>query len=102
MSEYNGVEEKVIDLKRHHSKTWRDKPDWFWLLGLTEEVGELSLALIGLRRGPVEWELIQISAICMNWIEMRIEQAARAVPLFPPDAETGDNELGEQFRIEGG
>ena len=81
------VESDVIELKHKHAETWRYKPDWFWLLSLVEEVIELSLALIGWHSGPVEWELLQISAICMNWIEKRINnQSARARPAFPEQA----------------
>lgn len=65
------VEESVIKLKREHKQTWRDKPDWFWLLGLLEEVWELALALVGLHRHSPEVELRQISAIAMNWLEKR-------------------------------
>lgn len=65
------AEEEVVKLKLKHQRTWRDKPDWFWLLGLLEEVCELSLSLIGLHRHSPEIELRQIAAIAMNWLEKR-------------------------------
>lgn len=65
------IEEEVIKLKREHCRTWRDKSDWFWLLGLLEEVYELSLSLIGLHRHLPETELRQIATIAMNWLEKR-------------------------------
>lgn len=63
------VEEDVIELKRKHHTTWLDKPDWFWYLSLLEEFIELGLCLAGLHKGPVEWELNQISSIAANWLE---------------------------------
>ena len=65
------IELEVIELKRKHSSTWQNKSDWFWALALLEEVLELLLALVSLHRGPVEWELTQISSMAMNWMEMR-------------------------------
>lgn len=65
------VEQEVISLKRRHKQTWQDKPDWFWLLGLLEEVWELCLSLVKLRRHSPEVELTQIAAIAMNWLEKR-------------------------------
>ena len=63
------IENEVVELKAHHSQTWRDKPQWFWAIALLEEVIELLMALIGFHRGPVKWELMQIAAIAMNWLE---------------------------------
>lgn len=65
------VEQDVLEFKRRHAQTWRDKSDWYWLAGLCEEVAELALSLAGLHRGPVEWELGQIVTIAMNWLEKR-------------------------------
>lgn len=63
------VEENIIELKRKHNTTWRDKPSWFWYLSLLEEVIELGLSLIGLHKDPPQWELNQISSIAANWYE---------------------------------
>ena len=71
------VLEQVAQLKQKHKCTWRDKPQWYWMLGLLEEVVELGLTLIGLHEGPVEWELLQIAAICLNWIEYRQKQLCK-------------------------
>ncbi len=70
------IEKSVIQLKREHRYTWRDKPDWFWWLGLLEEMWELALALIGLHRHSPDSELRQIAAIAMNWLEKRACKAA--------------------------
>jgi hypothetical protein len=64
-------ENAIIKLKRNHSQTWLTRSDWYWLIGLWEEVFELTFALLGLHHGPIEWELIQISAIAANWLEKR-------------------------------
>lgn len=63
--------EEVLALKDQHQQTWRGKPEWYWMLGLTEEVIELALSLVNLHDGPIEWELQQIAAIALNWLEMR-------------------------------
>lgn len=65
------AEESVLKLKREHQQTWRDKSDWFWLLGLLEEFVELALSLAGLHRHAPEVELRQIAAIAINWLEKR-------------------------------
>ena len=72
------VETSVMQLKFEHRDTWQEKPDWFWAIGLFEEICELLFSLMGLHPGPVEWELTQISAIAMNWLEMRRRRAANA------------------------
>lgn len=63
--------EKVLVLKNYHQQTWREKPEWYWMLSLAEEVVELMLSLMHLHAGPVEWELQQIASIALNWLEMR-------------------------------
>ena len=67
----SNTDSDVLWLKDLHRKTWRDKPEWRWLLGLLEEVVELTASLVGLHAGPPEWELTQIAAICLNWLEYR-------------------------------
>jgi hypothetical protein len=64
----------VIELKEQHSDKWRDAPESYWLARLMQEVGELGSSLVGDHDDPVEWELMQISAICLNWLEMRDPQ----------------------------
>jgi hypothetical protein len=68
---------QVLDLKKRHQQTWRDKPERKWLIGLIEEIIELALALIGLHAGPVDHELAQIASICMNWQEYRRDRRQR-------------------------
>jgi len=74
MIQHSMVEQKVIGLKRVHSQTWRDCGQLKWTVGLLEEVWELLLALVGLHRHSPDWELRQIAAIAMNWLEMREER----------------------------
>ena len=61
----------VWDLQTKHINTWRDKAEWYWFARFSEEVGELGGALVGNHDGPVEWELSQIAAIALNWLDMR-------------------------------
>src|SRR3990172_4776547 len=68
------IVQAVIDLKEKHCETWRDMPESYWLARLMQEVGELGSSLVGDHYDPVEWELMQISAICLNWLEMRNPQ----------------------------
>src|SRR3990167_4122616 len=94
------VAKSVIELKENHSQMWRDKSQLYWAMGLLEEVAELIGALLGIHRGPVDWELMQISAICMNWIEMRNPQSLptqrapdslRAAETSQPDTDQSDS-----------
>lgn len=66
------VLKQVTQLMYKHRYTWRDRSQWYWMYRLLLEVGELGLSLIGLHRGPVEWELLQISSICLNWREIEM------------------------------
>ena len=65
------IRDDVTGLAIQHSKTWRDKPESYWLARLMQEVGELGSSLVGDHDDPPEWELKQIAAICLNWIDMR-------------------------------
>jgi len=67
------VETDVINLKRDYSLTWRNKKETYWYLRLLEEVGELGASLANDHEDSPDWELRQIAAICMNWLEMRFE-----------------------------
>jgi len=51
------VVKDVLELAERHKYTWRDKPEWYWYVGLLEEVCELGLALMGLHRHVPDWEL---------------------------------------------
>ncbi len=66
----------TFDLLEQHKGTWRDKPEDYWLARLMQEVGELASSLVGDHDDPVEWELSQIAAICMNWLRYRLAIAA--------------------------
>lgn len=59
----------VVELADQHRDTWRERGDLKWYLGLLEEVLELGLCLLGLHEGPVDWELLQIAAIALNWLD---------------------------------
>lgn len=61
----------VAALAKQHRFTWRMKGKWGWLFGLCEEVAELGLSLAGWHRHPPEWEMMQIAAICVNWMKHR-------------------------------
>jgi hypothetical protein len=65
------VIQTVINLKEKHKATWRDKPEAYWLARLVEEIGELASALVGHHEHSPDYELRQIAAICMNWLEYR-------------------------------
>lgn len=51
------IEAAVISLRRKHIQTWRNKPVWYWALGLLEEVAEFILSMLKLHAGPPRWEL---------------------------------------------
>lgn len=63
--------EAVTALAWDHEEYWRDKPDWFWFWKLLKEFRELASALLGIHKDSPEWELMQIAAICLNWLEKR-------------------------------
>lgn len=67
------IERVVLDLKRRHSSTWRDRSNLYWLWRFLGEAYELVLALCGLHDDPIQWELWQIAATAMNWAEKRWE-----------------------------
>ena len=65
------IVEEVLRLTDMHQHTWRDQSDTFWMMGLMQEIGELSGALIGRHHHTPETELRQIAAICINWLDYR-------------------------------
>ena len=71
------VLERVLYLTAEHVRTWRDRGNWYWFLGLLEEVVELALSLVGLHGDPPEHELRQVASICLNWLDLRAERALR-------------------------
>lgn len=79
------VAEGAIALMKRHRKTWRNRGQAYWIFGLLEEVAELIGALLGIHEGPVDHELNQIAAICLNWMDMRY---ARMVAELPDDWDT--------------
>jgi hypothetical protein len=63
--------ELVLELKEQHKDTWREQTESYWYQRLVGEVGELGCSLAGDHDDPPEWELMQIAAICLNWLESR-------------------------------
>jgi len=61
-------------LQQLYAMHWRDRSSDYWLKKLMQEVGELASALAGDHEDPAEWELMQIRAICGNWLRMRQEK----------------------------
>ena len=61
----------VIEHRRRYLTMWRGKDDLYWMARLTEELGELSGALLGRHEHSPEIELRQIAGICINWLEYR-------------------------------
>lgn len=71
---------QVFRLKSDHRLTWREKAQSYWLARLMQEVGELASSLVGEHNDPPEWELSQIAAISMNWLEMRSGEEGQEFP----------------------
>ena len=58
----------TIRLRNKYKDYWLNKSDWYWFWRLFQEFSELFGALIGRHKDPVKWELMQIAAICLNWM----------------------------------
>jgi len=65
------TESETLDVVRRFINHWRDKDESYWFARLAEEFGELGGSLVGNHVGPVDHELRQIAAICLNWLDMR-------------------------------
>lgn len=74
---------QVFELQAKYSTHWRLNDETYWLARFMEEVGELAGALVGNHVGPVEWELSQIAAIALNWLDMRADRARAAKEAKP-------------------
>ena len=61
----------VLQLKEEHKNTWRKKSNKFWYARMWEEFLELGFSLNGLHDHTPDSELIQLAAICLNWLEKR-------------------------------
>jgi hypothetical protein len=61
----------TIRLQKKYQSYWRDKSDWYWFFRLLQEFWELFGSLAGWHKDPVKWELMQIAAICLNWMYKR-------------------------------
>ena len=65
----------VFQLMKEHENTWRNYPESDWLIGLKEEVEELTQSLAGKHEHTPEIELRQIASICLNWLDMRFHRS---------------------------
>ena len=74
---------QVFELQAKYSTHWRLNDETYWLARFMEEVGELAGALVGNHVGPVEWELSQLAAIALNWLDMRAARARAAKEAKP-------------------
>jgi len=64
----DGTPELVtLRLRNKYKDYWRDKSDWYWMWRLFQEFLELFGSMMGWHKDPLKWELMQISAICLNW-----------------------------------
>ena len=61
----------TLELKERCANYWRDKDQAYWFARLVQEVGELGSSLVGDHADSPDWELSQIAAICLNWLEYR-------------------------------
>lgn len=57
-------------LQEKYKDYWREMPVSYWIAKLVQEVGEAAAASVGDHKDPLEWELIQIKAICGNMLDM--------------------------------
>lgn len=62
---------RVLSLQHRHCKTWRGQHELYWFTQLIEETAELGNALVGEHEHDPDYELTQIAAICLNWLDMR-------------------------------
>lgn len=58
----------TIRLQKKYSTYWREKSDLYWMWRLFQEVCELFGSILGIHKDPIKWELMQIAAICLNWM----------------------------------
>jgi hypothetical protein len=60
----------VLELMRHHDKTWHELDEVRWLAGLVEEVGELAASMMDKHDDPIAWEMMQIASIALNYLRL--------------------------------
>jgi hypothetical protein len=60
------------ELAEAYKTSWLDETDDYWMLRMLEEIGELAGTLTDRHDDPTELELMQISAMCLNWVRKRI------------------------------
>ena len=71
-------------------ETWRNEPEEYWLMRLMQEVGELASSLANDHDDPPDWELMQIRAICGNWLLKR-KLAEKMRPQLPDGMDEDSN-----------
>ena len=72
------VEKRVLERAEQYKAYWRDEPDTYWFYRLLEEVQELHGALHGHHDHSPALELMQIAAICLNWMGLLDERTVHA------------------------
>lgn len=63
------MDKKVLAVKDHYKSYWLDENNSYWFYKVLQEFGELGSVLANDHNDSIEHELIQISAICINWLE---------------------------------
>lgn len=61
--------------KVNHCKTWRARPESYWLHRLTGICSDIGLTAVchGWRHATIDHFLVQIASIAWNWLEYRQE-----------------------------
>ena len=66
----------IVEERRNQDKKWGEQnhDDYIWHAILTEEIGEVSQAILhdrfgGAAAGTVRTELVQVAAVALAWIE---------------------------------
>lgn len=59
---------KIIKQVERHASTWPNETQEYWLNCLISEIGELADALRDDHPDPPERELVEISSLCINWL----------------------------------
>lgn len=63
---------EAVDLERYYQdQKWgiQNHEDQKWLTILTEEIGEVAKAILEQKPNEVKEELVQVTAVCVAWLE---------------------------------
>lgn len=75
----------TIKVQQKNRWRWQGKGNMYWFLQLIRAIFLLFGSLVGLRHEPVRWELMQIAAICLNWMNRQDDDKSRTQPVPPPE-----------------